>query len=197
MRCSAKRCTADPGSSQTPSLSRSRVCSAPLRSASCCAAPGKRRNSLRAPGRTAAERHRPRDAAGIRGLQQGARQGHGLSAFGAIAEQAGGGVRLFRPDLRFRKERGKQNADRRVVQPPHPTGRGARPAGRARLSAFHHGACGSDRTPPLSFSHALPATGLRRSGRYPLPAVMQCSELLADRSSCRPGVLAKAAWERS
>jgi hypothetical protein len=26
--------------------------------------------------------------------------------------------------------------------------------GAARLSAFHHGTCGSDRTPPLSFSHA-------------------------------------------
>ncbi len=26
--------------------------------------------------------------------------------------------------------------------------------GAARLSAFHHGACGSDRTPPLSLSHA-------------------------------------------
>ena len=31
---------------------------------------------------------------------------------------------------------------------------GTRPCGRARLSAFHHGTCGSDRTPPLSSSHA-------------------------------------------
>ena len=31
---------------------------------------------------------------------------------------------------------------------------GTRPFGRARLSAFHHGTCGSDRTPPLSSSHA-------------------------------------------
>ncbi len=31
---------------------------------------------------------------------------------------------------------------------------GTRPCGRARLSAFHHGTCSSDRTPPLSSSHA-------------------------------------------
>jgi hypothetical protein len=47
--------------------------------------------------------------------------------------------------------------------------------GRARLSAFHHGACGSDRTPPLSSSHALPGTGLGRDGCYPPPAVLRCS----------------------
>ncbi len=46
-RCSAKRCTADPGSSQARRLvvrspGRSRVCGAPLRFAPCCAAPGKR-----------------------------------------------------------------------------------------------------------------------------------------------------------
>jgi|GEM_PF-3681277 len=41
MRCSAKRCAADPGSLWTRGLLRSRVCSAPLRFASCCAAPGK------------------------------------------------------------------------------------------------------------------------------------------------------------
>ena len=42
MRCSAKWCTADPGSSHTPSFRRSRVCGAPCRFAACCAAPGKR-----------------------------------------------------------------------------------------------------------------------------------------------------------
>src|SRR5208283_5653783 len=52
-----------------------------------------------------------------------------------------------------------------------PYGRGAREASRARLSAFHHGACGSDQTPPLSSSYALPGTELGRSGRYPPPAV--------------------------
>src|ERR1700683_5558586 len=44
-RCNAKRCTADPGSLQTRRVERSRVCSAPLRFATCCAAPGKRRFS--------------------------------------------------------------------------------------------------------------------------------------------------------
>src|SRR5271168_1554370 len=47
--------------------------------------------------------------------------------------------------------------------------------GRARLSAFHHGTCSSDRTPPLSSSHALPGTGLGRNGCYPPPAVLRCS----------------------
>jgi hypothetical protein len=88
----------------------------------------------------------------------------------------------------------KREAERRQTrsQRPHPAGRGARPAGRARLSAFHRGACGGDRTPPLNSSHALPATVLGRCGRYPLPAVMQCSELLADRSSCRSGVFTQS-----
>jgi hypothetical protein len=88
----------------------------------------------------------------------------------------------------------KREAERRQTrsQRPHPAGRGARPAGRARLSAFHRGASGGDRTPPLNSSHALPATVLGRCGRYPLPAVMQCSELLADRSSCRSGVFTQS-----
>jgi hypothetical protein len=60
--------------------------------------------------------------------------------------------------------------------------------GRARLSAFHHGACGSDRTPPLSSSYALPGTERVRNGRYPLPAVHSAAGYPADRSSCRPGV---------
>ena len=37
-------------------------------------------------------------------------------------------------------------------------GRGARPAGRARLSAFHRGSCLGDPTPPLSSGYALPGT---------------------------------------
>ena len=49
-------------------------------------------------------------------------------------------------------------------------------AQRAHLSAFHRGTCGSDRTPPLNSSYALPGTELGRSGRYPLPAVPKCSE---------------------
>ncbi len=67
-----------------------------------------------------------------------------------------------------------------------PYGRGSREASRARLSAFHHGACCSDRTPQLSSSYALPGTGSERTtpmvrkivrlfrGRYPhLPVPVQ------------------------
>jgi hypothetical protein len=65
--------------------------------------------------------------------------------------------------------------------------------GRARLPAFHHGTCGSDQTPPLSSSHALPGAGLSRDGRYPSPAALRCSGFYpAGRSSCRPGVLARS-----
>jgi hypothetical protein len=64
--------------------------------------------------------------------------------------------------------------------------------GRARLPAFHHGSCGSDRTPPLSSSHALPGTVLGRCGRYPLPAVQGAAGCPADRSSCRPGFYARS-----
>jgi len=61
-----------------------------------------------------------------------------------------------------KKEERKRNAGRRTLQCPPAYGvRGAprkgglrRPSaiGRARLPAFHHGTCGSDRTPPLSSS---------------------------------------------
>jgi hypothetical protein len=50
-------------------------------------------------------------------------------------------------------------------------------AQRARLSASHRGACCSERTPQLNSSDALPVTVLGRNGRYPLPAVVQCSDL--------------------
>src|SRR6202049_4660408 len=53
----------------------------------------------------------------------------------------------------------------------------ARHTGRARLPALRRGTCGSERTPPLNSSYALPVTVLRRNGRYPLPAVVQCSGL--------------------
>ncbi len=49
--------------------------------------------------------------------------------------------------------------------------------GRARLPAFHHGTRVSERTPPLSSSHAPPGAELLRSGRYPLPAVIQSTLL--------------------
>ena len=112
----------------------------------------------------------------------------------------------FRPDpvhrqlggLRFaqhhppKKEKRRRNADRRVFN-GRISGCGARSkAERARLSAFHRGTCGSERTPPLNSSYALPGTVLGRNGRYPLPAVIQYSDLVADRSSCRSGVFTQS-----
>jgi hypothetical protein len=84
----------------------------------------------------------------------------------------------------------KREAERRQTRNPtvRASGRGARPAGRARLSAFHCGSCVGDRTAPLRPGDALPVTGFRPS---------QYSELLADRSSCRPGVFTEAAPART
>jgi hypothetical protein len=62
--------------------------------------------------------------------------------------------------------KGKRNAEKRcsttaascdAARPPpssSPACGGRTQEGVARLSAFHHGTCGSDRTPPLSSSHA-------------------------------------------
>jgi len=70
--------------------------------------------------------------------------------------------------------------------------------GCARLPAFHHGTCGSDRTPPLSSCDKLPRAELGRDGHYPPPAAIRYSEAyLAGRSSCRPVVSAEAARERA
>jgi len=83
---------------------------------------------------------------------------------------------------------GKRNADRRMcsMRPhhtdaaatPHPSlprERGREGWGAARLSASHHGACGSDRTPPLNSSYALPETGYAGTGVTRSPP-FQCSE---------------------
>jgi hypothetical protein len=69
------------------------------------------------------------------------------------------------------RKKGRRNAGRRVSPTSAPAtfihpasgggqrrGRGARPAGRARLSAFHRGSCLGDPTPPLSSGYALPGT---------------------------------------
>src|SRR5208282_6161875 len=88
------------------------------------------------------------------------------------SDLAGGGTG-FRLDHAQQTKR-KRNAGRRVVQPPRLAGAAppsehppsAREARRgARLSASHHGACGSEQTPQLSSSYALPGTELGRSGR--------------------------------
>ena len=51
-----------------------------------------------------------------------------------------------------RQTKGKRNAGRRISPTSAPYGRGSRSAERARLPAFHHGTCCSDRTPQLSSS---------------------------------------------
>ena len=65
---------------------------------------------------------------------------------------------------------GRRDAERRVSFRPHPSGCGRDPSGAARLSASHHGTCGSERTPPLSSRNVLPGTRLK-SWRYPPPPV--------------------------
>jgi len=121
------------------------------------------------------------------------------------------------PGLRFapsglQNKNRKRNADKRCST-TSALARGTRPSGRARLSAFHHGACGSDRTPPLCFRHALPGTRsaravpmVRKTARVarPDPETISKPRLTAgvtrafqspssehapaDRSSCRPDV---------
>jgi hypothetical protein len=73
---------------------------------------------------------------------------------------------------------------RRILPPSAACGRGRE--GRARLSAFHRGTCGNEPTPPLSSSTRFLGCG----GHQVLPEarLSQSSELLADRSLCRPGV---------
>jgi hypothetical protein len=55
---------------------------------------------------------------------------------------------LFR--IMLGKQKGSGTPAGALVQTSAPYGRGSREASRARLSAFHHGACGSEPTPPLS-----------------------------------------------
>ena len=59
-------------------------------------------------------------------------------------------LRRFAP----RNDEGKRNADKRCATTSVPSRARRAPLRAARLSAFHHGTCGSDRTPPLSLSHA-------------------------------------------
>jgi hypothetical protein len=59
---------------------------------------------------------------------------------------------------RFRQEKRRRDADKRVFQPPHLSDAARVQAARARLSAFHHGSCCSERTPQLSSRYALAGT---------------------------------------
>ena len=114
------------------------------------------------------------------------------------SDGAGGGTGIHLDRAR-RMKSGRRNADRRVSPTSAPAifilprlrgrtrrGRGARPAGRARLSAFHRGACGSEPTPPLNSSTRFLGCGPHQA--LPEARLSQSSELLADRSWCRPGV---------
>jgi hypothetical protein len=92
------------------------------------------------------------------------------------------GFRCAQPGLQNKKG-SETPADAFVSMRPHHTDAAAHPAGCARLSAFHHGACCGDRTPQLNSRYALPGTELRRSGRYPPPAVP------VQRASRRPVVM--------
>jgi hypothetical protein len=55
---------------------------------------------------------------------------------------------------RLRKEKRKAERRKALCNNLRALTGTARALRRARLSAFHHGTCGSDRTPPLSLSHA-------------------------------------------
>jgi hypothetical protein len=59
------------------------------------------------------KRHRSRDAAGIRGMRQAARQRHGTSAFERSLSEAGGGVRPVIPiqARKAKKEKRKQGGE--------------------------------------------------------------------------------------
>jgi hypothetical protein len=56
------------------------------------------------------------------------------------------------PSPQAKKKYRKRNADRRNGRSPCLTGTAAPASAGAHLSAFHHGSCLGDRTPPLSFS---------------------------------------------
>jgi hypothetical protein len=71
----------------------------------------------------------------------------------------------------------------------------ARHTGRARLPALRRGTCGSERTPPLSFSPRFLGPGVIRCYLHlTCPQVQRVSPQY--RSSCRTGVSAEAARER-
>ncbi len=73
------------------------------------------------------------------------------------------------------KQKGSGTPAGALVQSSAPYGRGSREASRARLSAFHHGTCCSDRTPQLSSSTRF--LGLRRHQVLPASDLSQSSEL--------------------
>jgi hypothetical protein len=84
------------------------------------------------------------------------------------------------------KQKGSGTPAGALVQTSAPYGRGSREASRARLTAFHHGACCSDRTPQLNSSTRFLGLGVIRCYLHlTCPSPAGCP---ADRSSCRTGV---------
>ena len=79
------------------------------------------------------------------------------------------------------KERRKRNADRRVDRTSALFRARRASSGTRRLSAFHRGSCGSDRTPPLSSGLALPGT---RDCLCPSPASSSQTGHSAGRAYC-------------
>ncbi len=80
----------------------------------------------------------------------------------------------------------KRNADRRIGPSSAPYGRGSRSAERARLSAFHHGACCSEPTPQLSSRTRFLGRGGKRAlpaPAYPSPATKSQTGHHAGRAS--------------
>jgi hypothetical protein len=74
------------------------------------------------------------------------------------------------------------------VQTSAPYGRGSREASRARLSASHHGACGSEPTPPLSSRTRFLGRGAKRAlpvSTCPTPATKSQTGHHAGRASSR------------
>ena len=99
----------------------------------------------------------------------------------------------------------KRNAARRINPSSAPYGRGSRSAERARLTAFHHGTCGSEPTPPLSSRTRFLGLGRGARSRWfersravqrALPAPSCPSPATKSQTGCRPGGFPKAARER-
>ena len=63
--------------------------------------------------------------------------------------------------------------------------------GRARLPAFHHGTCGSDRTPPLSSSSRASWDGTREGWVLPTPGRPSAAGVMSPQAGRRAG---RAFW---
>ena len=87
------------------------------------------------------------------------------SGFRSSSDAAGGGPGCItiRPGKAIERTKKKRKAERRkaLFRNRRISRCGAPSSEGARLSAFHHGTCGRDRTPPLSSSHATSQDRLR------------------------------------